>query len=105
MNLTDENFEAEITEAKLPVLVDFFAEWCGPCQMLSPLLDKIADEMKNKLIMAKVNVEETPKMSQKFGAERIPTVILFKNGQPVSGFVGMAGEREIKNWLNNNLEK
>jgi len=103
LNLTDENFEKEVNEAKLPVLVDFFAEWCGPCQILGPILDKISEDFKEKLILAKINVEQAPNISGKFEVERIPTVMLFKNGKPVSGFIGMVEEDEIKKWLSENL--
>jgi len=103
LNLTDENFEKEINEAKLPVLVDFFAEWCGPCQVLGPILDKVGEDFKEKFILAKIDVGEAPNISGKFEVEKIPTVILFKNGKPIGGFVGMADENDIKKWLSENL--
>jgi thioredoxin len=101
--LTDENFEAEIKKADKPVLVDFFATWCEPCNMLSPVLDKIAEDLKDKIILMKVNVDGVPEASQKFNVDRIPMVVLFENGQPVSSFTGFMQEGEIKEWLNNAL--
>ena len=103
LNLTDENFEKEISEAKLPVLVDFFADWCGPCKILGPVLDKIGEDFKEKIVFAKVDVGQAPNASGKFGVEKIPTVMLFKNSKPVGGFVGMADENDIKKWLSENL--
>ena len=101
--LTDENFEKEITDAKLPVVVDFFATWCHPCSALAPVLEKVAEEMKDKIILAKVNVDSAQMASQKHGVERIPTVILFKDGQPKGGFVGLAEEADIKKWISENI--
>lgn len=103
MNLTDENFEKQINATDKLALVDFYADWCGPCKMLTTVLEKIAEEMKGEIVLLKVNLDEAPKTAEKFKVERIPTVILFKQGKPVSGFVGLASEQEIKNWINNAL--
>jgi thioredoxin 1 len=104
MQLTDQNFEKEIQDSKLPVLVDFFATWCEPCSMLAPILEKIAKDMEGKFVLAKANLDENAQTSQKFGVEKIPTVILFKDGKAVSGFVGLAQEEAIKDWINNELK-
>jgi len=104
LNLNDQNFEAEIKKAGQPVLVDFWADWCFPCQMLSPILDEAIEELKNEIVLAKVNIDEAPMISQKYGIEKIPTVMLFKEGKPISFFEGVRGEMEIKNWLNKNLK-
>ena len=104
LNLNDQNFEAEIKKAGQPVLVDFWADWCFPCQMLSPILDEAIEELKNDIVLAKVNIDEAPIISQKYGIEKIPTVMLFKEGKPISFFEGVRGEMEIKNWLNKNLK-
>ena len=104
LNLNDQNFEAEIKKAGKPVLVDFWADWCFPCQMLSPILDEAIEELKNEIVLAKVNIDEAPMISQKYGIEKIPTVMLFKEGKPISFFEGVRGEMEIKNWLNKNLK-
>jgi len=99
--LNDENFEKEIAEAKLPVLVDFFAVWCGPCNALAPILEQVAKEMEGKIIVAKVNVDENPQVSQKFRIEKIPAVILFKQGRPESSFIGLSSAESIKSWIKN----
>ncbi|MFH1968287.1 MAG: thioredoxin [bacterium] len=99
--LTDENFESEIKSTDKLVLVDFFAEWCEPCHMLAPVLEKIAEDLKDKIVLLKVNLDNAPQTAGKFGVEKIPTVILFKNGKPISGFVGLASELSIKNWIEN----
>jgi len=103
-NLTDENFDNEIKNSQKPVLVDFYANWCPPCQVLSPLLDKIEKEYKEKSVFAKVNVDLAPLVSQRFGVSSIPTVILFKDGQPKSSFLGLRSEEDIKKWLEENLK-
>ncbi len=103
INLKDQDFNDFIQKEKKPVVVDFFATWCHGCQVLSPLLDKIAKEYEDRAVFAKVNVEEAPLESQKYGVERIPMVLLFKEGQAVTGFVGAIPENEIKKWLNENL--
>jgi thioredoxin len=101
--LNDENFDKEISSTGKLVLVDFFATWCGPCSTLAPILEKVAEELKEKIILMKANVDETPKASGRFGVEKIPTVILFKDGKPISGFVGLAPEASIKEWVENAL--
>jgi len=85
------------------VVVDFWAPWCQPCLILSPILEKVAGEFKEKIIFAKANVEEIPKISQKFGIDRIPNVILFKERKPTSGFFGVRPESIIRDWLKENL--
>jgi len=103
LELTDENFEKEITNAPKPILVDFWAQWCMPCFVLGPILEKLAEEYGDKLILAKVNLDTAPLISQKYGIEKIPNVILFKEGKPISGFIGVRPEPIIKNWLEQNL--
>lgn len=103
ISLTDENFEKTIQDSEKPALVDFWAEWCGPCNALSPILEKIAENYKEKIVVAKLNVDSAPFSSQKYQVSQIPTVILFKNGKPVSGFVGARSEDFIKQWLEENL--
>ncbi len=98
-NITDENFEKEITNSELPVLVDFFAVWCEPCKVLGPILEKVAEEFKGKLKFIKANVNEIPVTSQKFGIEQIPTVVLFEKGKAVNGFIGLRSEEDIRKWL------
>lgn len=86
--LTDDNFEVELAKASLPVLVDFYADWCGPCKMVAPIVEEMAKEYEGKLIVGKVDVDASPKTAQKFNVMSIPTLILFKNGQPVKQMVG-----------------
>ena len=104
ITLTDENFEKEITSASKPILVDFWAQWCMPCYVLSPILEKLAEDYKDKLTLAKVDLDAAPQISQKYGIEQIPTVVLFKSGKPVSGFIGVRPESAIKEFLNEALK-
>ncbi|MDD5547320.1 MAG: thioredoxin [Candidatus Pacebacteria bacterium] len=97
--LTDENFEKEISSADKPALVDFFAPWCEPCNMLAPILEKVAKDLEGKFIFMKANLDDVPLAAQKFGVEVIPTVILFRDNRPISGFTGLAPEDAIKEWL------
>ena len=103
--LTDENFEKEVSNSDKLVLVDFFATWCEPCTMLAPILEKVAEDLKDKIILLKANLDDIPKTAGKFGVEKIPTVILFKSGKPISGFVGLSSEQSIKEWLENSSKE
>jgi len=98
-NLTDQNFEEEIKKSEKPVLVDFFATWCGPCEVLGPIIEKVAENLSDKVVLAKVNVDQFPITSGKFKIDRIPNVILFKDGKQVDGFIGLMSEEAIKTWL------
>lgn len=97
--VTDSTFEQDVLKSKDPVLVDFWAEWCGPCKMVGPILEELAQEMKGKLIIAKVNVEENPKTPTDFGVRGIPTMILFKDGEPVATKVGALTKEKLKDWI------
>ncbi len=105
INVTDANFESEVIEKskETPVLVDFWASWCGPCMMLGPTLEKIAKEYEGKLIVAKAATDENQDAASKFGVMSIPAVKLFKNGEVVDEFVGAQPEATIKQWLNQKL--
>jgi len=87
-SITDQSFEQDVLNSKVPVLVDFWAEWCGPCKALGPKLEEIAGEMGNKVVIAKMNVDENPGMPAKYGVRGIPTLILFKDGKEVDQIVG-----------------
>ena len=88
VHVTDASFEQEVVKSDKPVLVDFWAEWCGPCRVMEPILDEISAENAEKLTVAKLNVDENPMISQQFQIMSIPTMLLFKNGQPVEQLVG-----------------
>ena len=88
IKITNANFEKEVINSDVPVLVDFWAEWCGPCRMLSPVISEIADEYTGRVKVGKINVDEQPRLAAEFGVVSIPTVILFKNGRAVSTLVG-----------------
>lgn len=103
IDLTDQNFESKVLQADLPVLVDFWAPWCGPCHLASPAIEELAKEYEGKLKAGKLNVDQNPKVAQKYGILGIPTVIIFKEGREVKrqiGFPGKAGyEKLIKETL------
>ena len=105
INVTDETFETEVIKKSktIPVLVDFWAAWCGPCVMLSPTLEKIAQEYEGKLILAKAETDQNQAQAQKFGVMSIPSVKLFKDGQIIDEFVGAQPEATIKQWLDQKL--
>ena len=105
LNLNDLNFKEEMAKVNQLVLVDFSADWCFPCQIISPILDKIAEEYKDKIILAKINIDESPVISLTYQVDAVPMVFLFKNAQPIDSFKGLLNENEIKKWLDKNLKK
>jgi len=104
-NFTDENFNKEVLEAKKPVLVDFWMQGCAPCLLLSPILEELTKEFSEKIIFAKVNLDTAPSAIQKYGINVVPTVILFKEGKPLSGFIGLRPEKAIRTWLEESLQE
>jgi thioredoxin 1 len=99
IELSEQNFGEELSASTLPVLVDFYAPWCGPCKMLAPMLDQLAGEMGGMVKFAKLNVDEAPEIAGRFDITGVPTLILFKNGGPVDKIVGMAPPAALKRWL------
>ncbi len=93
--LTDDTFDEEITGSSEPVLVDFWAEWCGPCKMIAPILDEIAEEQSGKIKIAKLNVDDAPDIARRFEVMSIPTLIVFKDGEPVKRLVGAKGKPQL----------
>jgi thioredoxin 1 len=100
---SDQNFEAEVLKSDVPVLVDFWAEWCMPCKMLTPTIEKLADAYAGKVKVGKIDTDSNRDVSIKYGISAIPTVILFKNGQVAQKFVGLRQERDFKEALDANV--
>jgi len=97
--VTDDTFETDVLKATGPVLVDFWAEWCGPCKMIAPALDEIGAEFAGRVTVAKVNIDENPSTPNTYGVRGIPTLILFKDGKPAATKVGAAPKSQLKEWV------
>ena len=102
-NITDENFETEVLKANKPTLVDFGAEWCGPCKQIGPILEEISDEMKDEIVVAKHNIDDHPNQPTKYGVRGIPTMLLFKNGELAATKVGATTKSHIVTWIKENI--
>ena len=95
LKITESNFEEEVLKSEKTVIVDFYAEWCGPCKMMSPIIDKIAEELGDKVKVGKVNTDENLELAQKFNIMSIPTILIFKNGNVDTKFIGLTDKKEI----------
>ena len=103
VNVTDENFDVEVLRSDKPILVDFWAEWCGPCKQIGPTLEEISDEMANEIIVAKHNIDNEPNTPTKYGVRGIPTMLLFKGGELKSTKVGATTKSNIVSWIKENI--
>lgn len=97
--ISDASFQSDVLDSDTPVLVDFWAEWCGPCKMIGPSLEEISDELAGKVVIAKLNIDDHPDAPAKYGVRGIPTMILFKNGEIADTKVGAAPKSALKGWL------
>ena len=95
MKFTSENFDAEVLQSDKPVLVDFFADWCGPCRMMAPVIEKIAEEYEGKAVVGKLNVDECSDIAARYGVMTIPTLLFFKNGEIINKFIGVTDKKQL----------
>jgi thioredoxin 1 len=103
VHVTDDSFETDVLRSNEPVLVDYWAEWCGPCKMIAPVLDEIANEFSGKLKIAKLNIDDNPNTPPRYGIRGIPTLMLFKEGEVEATKVGAVSKSQLISFLNNNL--
>ncbi len=103
INITDSSFEQDVLKSKLPVLVDYWAEWCGPCKMIGPILEQIATEYGDKLVIAKLNIDDNPNTPPKFGIRGIPTLMIFKDGNVDATKVGALSKSQLIDFIDSSL--
>ncbi|WP_209347441.1 thioredoxin [Pontixanthobacter sp. CEM42] len=103
INVTDDSFKADVLESDKPVLVDFWADWCGPCKMIGPSLEEISDELSDQITIAKMDIVENTGIPTEMGVQSIPLMVLFKDGKPVSQKLGAAPKNALKGWIEGEL--
>jgi len=101
IKVDNSNFDTQVLAAPTPVVVDFWAEWCGPCKMIAPALEEIATDMAGKVTIAKINIDDNPDLAARFGVRSIPTLLLFKDGEVVNNMVGAAPKSRLSDWIKN----
>lgn len=99
IHVTDDSFETEVKQSSVPVLVDFWAEWCGPCRQIAPALEELSGEFAGRLVVAKVNIDENPSSPAELGVRGIPAMYIFKGGEAVANMVGARPKTSIKKWI------
>ena len=103
IDISDDNFDSEVLKSDKPVLIDFWAEWCGPCKVLGPVIDEVAEDYSARVKFVKLNIDNNPSNTQKFGIRDIPTLLLFKNGEKIATSVGVLSKSELASFLDKNL--
>ena len=103
VNVTDDNFDTEVLKSSKPIVVDFWAEWCGPCKQIGPILEEISNEMSDQVIVAKHNIDDNPNQPTKYGVRGIPTMLLFKSGALVATKVGATTKSNIVSWIKDHI--
>ncbi len=103
LNVTDDSFKADVLDSDKPVLVDFWAEWCGPCKMIAPALEEISEELGERVTIAKMDIMENPETPGEIGVQSIPLMVIFKNGQAVARKVGAAPKSQLKEWIESEI--